>query len=187
MKIEEQASGPTADPHPGSVARQDPNALIDRLVRINNLAIFAVFCTGLLAVALVQTVWHGQKRPQPPPLGILTWLRLALPMLGLLMTALVTHRAMSRLAVWSRKAGQLLTLETAAPAFYRSKLAATLMHAAAGVFAAACLVVGHRVSDVLLALLPIVMLLITRTNLGGLTAFTSLARETAAEANPPSE
>lgn len=145
------------------------------------MAIFMVACVALAAVALAQTIWRERFQP-PAPLGALTWLRLALPFAAMLVTGILTQTALNRFVAETRAGNVRVTLEHAAPVFYRGKLAATLLFGLTGAFSAACLVAGHTVKDVLLALLPIVLLLITRPSEAGLAAFALLAHEKAGAA-----
>lgn len=180
MSIQEHppkaGDGPAAErPGVAPQAATDARRVVRRLTQANNLAIFAIVCTGLAAVALVQTVWRGPSEPQAF-LGPLTWLRLLLPLAALLLTAVMTQRTVRRLS----RSGAEVGLEEVTPAFYRSKLLSTVLLGAAGVFSAGCLLVGHTLKDVLLALIPIVLLVLTRTNEAGLASFAAMAREESA-------
>ncbi|MBW7904297.1 MAG: hypothetical protein LC135_12820 [Phycisphaerae bacterium] len=172
----ETAGGQTAErPNAAPPDASDARRVVRRLTQANNLAVFAIVCTGLAAVALVQTVWHGTSE-RLGFFGPLTWLRLLLPLGALLLTAVVTQRTVGRLA----RSGVEVGLVEAAPAFYRCKLLSTVLLGAAGVFSAGCLLFGHTLKDVLLALIPIVLLLLTRTSEAGLASFAAMAREESA-------
>lgn len=91
------------------------------------------------------------------------------PLAALFLTALLTRRV---IAAFIRRIGDVdLSLTDYLPAFSTGKRISTVLLAVAGVFASACLLFGHQTMDVLLALLPILLLLISRPNYFSLIAF----------------
>lgn len=156
-----------------------PAQLVHRLVRINNLMVFLVVCTALICVALVQSSSFFRAQ-RPPWLPLLTWLRIGLPVVALILTAVFTQRALS---VYLRGlAGRPVSVDSIAPAFYRCKQVSMGLLFAAALFAAVCLLFGHRVADILLVVMPLGLLLIARPSMAGLLSLTQAAIQMADEA-----
>lgn len=156
-----------------------PTHLVHRLVRANNLMVFLVVCTGLICVAIVQTSPYFRGRPAAW-LAVLTWLRIGVPVAALIVTAVVTQRALS--AYLRGLAGEPVTVDSIAPTFYRCKRVSMALLFGAALFAAVCLLFGHRTTDVILAALPLGLLLITRPSMAGLLSLTRAAIQMSTDA-----
>ncbi len=166
----------------GFASESGPNApaqLVHRLVRTNNLMVFLVVCTALICVALVQSTSFF-RAPRPRWLPLLTWLRIGLPVAALVFTAVFTQRALS--AYLRGLEGRPVTVDSIAPTFYRCKQVSMGLLFAVALFAAACLLLGHRLADVLLVVLPLGLLLIARPSMAGLLSLTQAAVQMAEEA-----
>lgn len=140
---------------------------IARLVRLSNLAIFVIVALGLACAAFVQTTRFFSDRQEIR--GWLIGLRLIVPLAALAATAWITQRL---LKAFTRRVGDIhLELADHLPLFVRCKTVSIALLTIAGLFASTCLLFSHRTMDVLLALLPIVLLVISRPTFFGLVGF----------------
>lgn len=161
-------------PQRGSAA-----AVVASLVRINNAMIFAVVCAVLVAAAYVQTqravrvsaTWHT----------VLIVLRIALPIAATLISAWIASVAIDRFL--RGRPDEEVAPDAIAATFYGSKLVAMNIFLAGALLAAACLVFGFRVYDLLLLLLNFGMLVMSRPSAAAMAQFAaaaeSIRRETA--------
>lgn len=157
-----------------AIARPRPNTrapfeIVRRLIRLNNLLVFALVAAGLIGLAVART-W-GAQRPGAAVGSLLLWARIVLPSAALVITAVVTQRA---LAAAARDLDEPVCAVSIAPVFDRCKRASMWMLAAAGVLAGGCLALGTT-KDLLLAAVPLVLLLITRPSEQGFLSFLNLA------------
>jgi len=156
-----------------------PAQLVHRLVRTNNLMVFLVVCTALMCLAFAQSA-SFLHIPRAWGAPLLTWLRIGLPVAALVFTAVFTQRALS--AHLRGLGGRPVTVDSIAPTFYRCKQVSMGLLFAAALLAAACLLLGHRVADILLVVLPLGLLLIARPSMAGLLSLTQAAVQMAEEA-----
>jgi len=145
-------------------------AIVDSLVRRHNLLILVVFVGALLGLAI------RQATPRVPlssgTLLALGMARIALPLAGLVATALYTNRLLTSRA---RQLGQApASVTDVTPLFERSKTLSMALLAAAAVFADACLAVVARYVDLLLAAGAFGLLLLTRPNMRGVLSFVEM-------------
>lgn len=154
--------------------------VVARLIRHNNLAIFLIVLAGLAAVAMVET---QHLFPQLPAwMWLLTLLRIVLPLAALAATGLITSWSIRRLLA---DLGQRpVTPAAATPTFYFAKLSSIRLLLLCGLFSSACLLFGHRTLDVILAVVPIVLLVVTRVNQHGPAVFAAFVHSQRAAAPP---
>ena len=156
-------AGAASDPAQAVLAA----AVVTRIIRQNNLAIFLIIVTGLAAVAIVET---QHLYPQHPPyLWLLTTLRIIAPILALVLTGVFTNGIIRRLLAEARDGP--ITPASILSAFYVAKVTSIRLLTAAGLFSSACLLFGHRTVDLVLAVIPVLLLLVTRVNQGGPAVF----------------
>lgn len=144
---------------------------IARLVRFHNLMIFVVFLAGLIAFATAYTL-HRQRRAFELGDGwryVLIGLRIVLPIAALVLTGLYTRWRMR--LITARIEQGTVGPTTLYNSFQRCKLMSVLLLTMAGLFASVCLVLGHRWIDLILALAPFLLLVVTRPGLGGFLAY----------------
>jgi hypothetical protein len=177
------AADPNAPP-PGSeiVEAALAREVVARLIRHNNLAIFLIVVAGLAAVAIVETQHLFQLRPKW--MWMVTTLRIALPILALVLTAVLTSRTIDKLL--AELGPRPITPALTMPAFYFSKLASIILLTATGLICSASLIFGHRAIDIALVLIPILLLFITRVNEHGPTVFAAFA-QSQREVPPPTK
>ena len=175
------AADPNAPP-PGSdiIEAALAREVVARLIRHNNLAIFLIVVAGLAAVAIVETQHLFQQRPKW--MWMVTVLRIGLPILALLLTAILTSRTIDKLL--AELGPRPITPTLTMPAFYFSKLASIILLTATGLICSASLIFGHRAIDIALVLIPIVLLFITRVNEHGPTVFAAFAQSQREEPPP---
>lgn len=152
-------------PMDGDAARDaaaNLNAAAERLIRAHNTQIFAVFIIGLACIGV-----RLSTQPVTIHEGAAWWtlavLRVALPILAMVITGIVTNRLLKRFAVAHPDGYAVPDLF---PVFSTCKRVSMWLLTAAGVFASACLLVtGGRVVDVILAVIPLGLLIVTRPSL----------------------
>lgn len=144
---------------------------VSRLVKVHNLLIFVVFVAGLVAVGIA---YDRYQRAEPFEITdsmrtLLLGLRIAAPLLALILTAMYTNwqmkRQSGRMAVGHVPPARLYG------AFLRCKVMSMLLLGLAAGLASVCLVVGHRWIDLIVALAPFILLIVTRPSTPGLQQF----------------
>lgn len=159
------------------------STLVAPLIREHNLVLFLVVLVGLAAVATVKTTHLFSDGDRPGWIRYLTIARSVAPIAALIVTAVFTNRALQGAICGATRA--TLALDRVIAAYLRSKRFAAWLLGTCGMFASACLLVGHRNLDLALAILPLAMLLVGRPSIASLVTFIELAR-TEAEDPPQS-
>lgn len=144
---------------------------ITRLTKIHNLLVFVVFLAGLVAVGVA---YDRDQRDQAIVIAessrtTLLVLRIALPILALVLTAMYTHwqmkRQAGRMAVGSVPPGRLFG------AFQKCKIMSMMLLGIAAVVASVCLAMGNRRIDLFVAGIPFLLLIVTRPSTAGMLQF----------------
>lgn len=135
-------------------------AAMAALTRRNNLAIFLIVVTGLVSVALVET-YHLFPTP-PAYLWMLTLARIIAPIAAMVLTGVVTNRGVQRLLRASPD--EQVPIEQTTQVLVAAKRFSIHVLGLTGVLAAGCLLIGHRTIDVILAVVPLLLLFVTRVN-----------------------
>ncbi len=146
--------------------------VIAKLVRVHNLLFLLIVVSGLASYLIVEASGIFDQ----PPAGML-WFNLAciaLPVGSLIMTALVTDRM---IAAHVRRCGDIAPCaDESARCFQRSKIFSMALMTLSAMFAGTCLLFGHRVREVVLAVIPALLMLLTRPSDMSLANFVSLGQ-----------
>ena len=150
------------------------DVLLHRTQRRHNLLNIVVVIVGLVCLLGARMHWVRAGFVTEPARSVLVIVRLAVPAVMLLVTALFTN---VKLTGAGRRADSAaaLTASALAPVFCRCKSTTMLLLTAAGLFADAQLLFEPRWLALLLVLLPLAVLIGLRPTHGGLAAFTGLA------------
>ena len=181
---ETPAAEPVREPRPG----ERFGAAVTRLIRLHNAMIFVVFVCGLAAVGVAYdraqrgTAFEISDRWRTATLVM----RVALPVVALLLTGVYTHLQMKRHACQMRSGP--VSPAVLYNTFQRCKLLSMVLLTLAGVFASVCLVLGHRWIDLIIAAITLLLLIMTRPGLESVTSFFAeieLMRDTPGEDASP--
>lgn len=166
-----QHDTPAAEPQTRLRPEARFDAAVERLIRLHNVMIFVVFVCGLIAVGVAYdraqrgTEFEISDRMRMASLVV----RVALPIVALVLTGIFTHVQMKRHARQMR-AGQVPAAQLY-NTFQRCKLLSMVLLALAGVFASVCLVLGHRWIDLIIAAITLLLLIITRPGTESVSSF----------------
>jgi hypothetical protein len=162
---------------PETVAPESPglstafDSEITRLTRVHNLLIFVVFLAGLVAVGVAYDR-HERGRPivieDSSRTGLLV-LRIALPIMALVLTAMYTSWQMKRQS--RRMAAGDVPPAALLSAFQKCKAMSMMLLGIAAVVASVCLALGHRWIDLIVAAIPFLLLIVTRPSTPGMLQF----------------
>ncbi len=155
-------------------------AAVGKVIRLHNLLIFVVFLVGLICLGITQARGGGADLPVWAT-NLLITVRIALPILALVLTAVYTSRG------WDQAAASGAGPQAIFELYQRLRLLSMSLLAFAGVFAAVCLVVGNTRGDLLLLLLPFGLLILTRPSLAGFVYLVQGIRNSAAEDAEPGD
>lgn len=152
---------------PTSPPPADPQACVERLIRIHNLWILVVFIGAAACLALAQA--RGSLKLSDT---VRLWLnigRIAAPLLALLVTALMTNSFVTKTlaAVGERE----VTIDDVIGDFSRSRMIGMALLGVTGLLADLSLVISSRVIDALLALVALGLLVNFRPRLKALLSF----------------
>ena len=146
--------------------------VIAKLVRVHNLLFLLIVVNALASYPIVRITGIFRK----PPAGMI-WLNvacIALPIVSLILSALATDR-MIRSHV--RRRGDIESnADDSAACFQRAKIFSMALMTISGLFAGTCVIFAHRVREVILVVVPVLLMLLTRPSDMSLANFVSLGQ-----------
>ena len=143
---------------------------VEKLIRLHNVLFLLVVVNALASYPIVKITGIFNN----PPAGMI-WLNvgcIVLPIVSLIFTALATDRMIRALV---RRRGDVeTTADDSAACFKRSKMISIVLMTLCGLFAGTCVILGHRVREAILAVVPVLLMLLTRPSGMSLTNFVKL-------------